>query len=1032
MLPTLLIAICALCAIPSVAQEPVACGAGSYASYMPWRFSRTARHGGDQSRLMQTRPLFLSHEMEERVKNGAPLPTNDWWTHALVDRWTGNLWSYPAKVRIDAQGVRIAFPSFWSDDGTELKERSAVLVSGGDGFSPASADVAGWHDWDVEIELRDGDRLLRATLVHGSPFTWVECRGFAPRIDFEGAEPATVEARGDGRLARVGDDCYGIWGDGESFVAVALLPSAEAFDALAPYAFAIPRSTTVSWRYDESAATLRTAWEVETEDLRGREPRPVALQGFGPHHLKRTSPGFQTMDGLVWPTPRGPHRVAAGNSLSIGYAFPGMLPYWPSPENGAPSPAVPGKAAYDGALFRELVADYAARGSFGGDTYWGGKGLLQMAFAMMAARELGDKVSFRQAHARLRAVFEDWLTWDPEEQRFFFAYVPKWGGLVGQGTSYDSETFNDHHFHYGYFTYAGALLCLVDDDFREKFGPMLSLVARDYANWDRADSRFPFLRTLDPWAGHSFAGGMGDGNGNGQESSSEAMQGWGGLYLLGLALGDDAMRDAGIFGYAVEARATAEYWFDRDRENIDYARFSHPYNSNLTCHGVGWWTFFSGDPVWMHAIQWLPNTPALDYLSEDLRFAKWDWETMWAAKEIGGWFEKGRDRSGRETPAVGGESLGNVLLSYLQRHDPVQAAEVFAELRERRFASATAPDTAHMTYWAIHAHLARGTPDFAVRADFPCARAYMRPDGARTLAAYNPGDAPRTVCFFDAASGATVGELVAAPRCLTVQGERPAALRAAPPPSDAARPARIPKGVSMPDLAQDADVEVSSVESSALDGANLVDGDDATRWSSAHDDPEATATIDLGEPVELYATELHWEAAFAARFLLERSLDGVNWEVLGGERTGAAGLQTIGFDGEPARFVRLRALEKATRYGVSLFSWRIFGRPQSAKNGAPLGLAIETERTVPKQGRPCAIRARAWLGGDRFTVADARWTSADGNFAPLSDGADGWTTAFTPSTDGHATVTATVGFLSVSRHLPVEESEDQIDLFTAD
>ena len=96
------------------------------------------------------------------------------------------------------------------------------------------------------------------------------------------------------------------------------------------------------------------------------------------------------------------------------------------------------------------------------------------------------------------------------------------------------------------------------------------------------------------------------------------------------------------------------------------------------------------------------------------------------------------------------------------------------------------------------------------------------------------------------------------------------------------------------------------------------------------------------------------------------------------------------------------------------------------KNGAPLGMAIETERTVPKQGRPCAIRARAWLGGDRFDAADARWTSADGDFAPLSDGADGWTTAFTPSTDGHATVTATVGFLSVSRRLPIEESEEPL------
>ena len=133
--------------------------------------------------------------------------------------------------------------------------------------------------------------------------------------------------------------------------------------------------------------------------------------------------------------------------------------------------------------------------------------------------------TYQKAHDRLCAQFEDWLTWTPGEERFYFSYVPRWGGLVGESTSYDSETFNDHHFHYGYFTYSGALLCLVDEDFRQKFGPMLRLIAGDYANWNRADRRFPFFRTFDPWAGHSFAGGLGDGNGNGQESSSEAMQG---------------------------------------------------------------------------------------------------------------------------------------------------------------------------------------------------------------------------------------------------------------------------------------------------------------------------------------------------------------------------------------------------------------------------------------------------------------------------------------------------------------------------
>ncbi|MBR3087050.1 MAG: discoidin domain-containing protein [Kiritimatiellae bacterium] len=1003
---------------PAAAQEAVGCGAGGYASYAPWRLARSTRHWGDQSRIMQNRPLFLTPEMAARVAEGEPIPTNDWWTDALVNRWTGNLWSYPAKVRIGADGVRVAFPSYWIDDGTEMKERTAVVISGGGDFAPESADVAGWHDWDVELELRDaaGRRML-ATLVHGSPFTWVEFRGVAPSVAFEGGEPATLEKNGGGRLVRVGDDLYGIWGDGRTFVAVGLAPNRAAFATLSEYAYAIIRSTRVGWRYDETTATLRTTWNVETEDLLGRAPSPPALQGFQPHHLKGTKPGFATIPGIAWQTPRGRQRAAVGNSLSIDYPFPGMLPYWAMPDGAARGAAYSGAPAFDAALMRDLASDYAARGTFGGDTYWGGKGLLQMAFAMMAAREGGDAETFRAAHAKLRARFEDWLTWSPGEERFFFSYVPKWGGLVGEGTSYDSDTFNDHHFHYGYFTYAGALLCLVDDDFRDKFGPMLSLIARDYANWDRAERRFPFMRTFDPWAGHSFAGGLGDGNGNGQESSSEAMQGWGGLYLLGLALGDDAMRDAGIFGYVSEARAIAEYWFDRDRENIDYSKYAHPYNSNLTCHGVGWWTYFSGDPVWMHSIQWLPNTPALDYLSEDLEFAKWDWETMWKTKEIGGWFENGVNRAGDETPPVGNESLGNVLLSYLQRHDPAQAARVFDELRRRGYRAATAPDTAHMTYWATHSHLDYGTPDFSVRADWPCARAFVTPDGRRTLAAYNTGDRPRTVRFFDG-KGNAVGELTAPPRCLTVGGRAPSPLRIAA--SDLPAAPLIPEGVAMRDIARGRPVEVSSSESGGLGGGNVTDGDDTTRWSSAHDDPESTATIDLGAEYALYGAEIVWENSFAARYALERSGNGRDWRPIGGERSGHAGPQRLDFGGERARYVRMRALEKATQYGVSIFSWRVFGRKVPADGtNAPLGLAIKADRDVLKEGVPARLSVMAWYGGATMRPVDAEWASDDGEFPAGRRGAG---VEFIPGTNGFAAVAVKAGGMDVTRCLPVEEA----------
>ncbi len=734
------------------AQEILREGDASYASYTPWSKARTfgadgkVVRRGDQSRIMQNRPIYLVD------KKSFPLPTNDWWTDALVSRWTGNLWSYPAKVVIGASGVRVAFPTYWIDDGTEVKERSAVVVGAKGAFNPDATLVESWHDWDVEMVLRDGAKSMRTTLVHGSPFAWIEYSGVKVAVAPENGPGEVVEKTAGGYVLKVGDDHYGVWEDGRSYVVIGLLPSRADFSRLAPYATAIIRSTRVDWKYDEKTAELTTTWNVKTEDLTGKAKNPIALQGFQPHHLRRTRPQFKTMDGISWLTPRGEQRIAAGNSLSIVYDFPGLLPCWAAPREGD-SAASP----YRADLFRRLLADYAARGNFGGDTYWGGKGLFQMAGAMMAAREIGDAATFAKAHERLRAQFEDWLTWTPGEDKFYFSYIPRWGGLVGENTSYDSDAFNDHHFHYGYFTWSGALLCLVDEDFKARFGGMLKLIAKDYANWDRTDKRFPLFRTFDPWAGHSFAGGIGDGAGNGQESSSEAMQGWGGLYLLGLALGDDDMRDAGIFGYVSEARGTAEYWFDRDRKNIDYTKYTKPYNSNLTCHGVGWWTYFSGDPVWMHSIQWLPNSPALDYLSEDLKFAKWDYDTMWGSKHVSGWDGE-----------LGNASLGNVVLSYLQRSDPEQAAAIFDKLEREGRGVVKNADTGHLTYWATHSHLSWGELDFSVRADFPAARAFVK-NGKRTYMAWNAGKAPRKVRFFDA-KGATLFTLDAAPGVLSVSG----------------------------------------------------------------------------------------------------------------------------------------------------------------------------------------------------------------------------------------------------------------------
>ena len=211
----------------------------------------------------------------------------------------------------------------------------------------------------------------------------------------------------------------------------------------------------------------------------------------------------------------------------------------------------------------ERLLEYCADNpNYGDDSYWGGKDLLRFAQYMQMARELKSP-TYSRLRELSRKSLADWLTYMPGEKAHYFVRYPNWHALIGIKDSYDSARFNDQHFHYGYTTLSAALLGMEDRQFLADYGPMLRLVAKQYANWDRDDPRFPFLRTFDIWAGHSWAGGLGSPGGNNQESSSEAMQSWIGLYLLGTMLDDAKMTAAGAMGYAIESRATMEYWFNQ-------------------------------------------------------------------------------------------------------------------------------------------------------------------------------------------------------------------------------------------------------------------------------------------------------------------------------------------------------------------------------------------------------------------------------------------------------------------------------------
>src|SRR5690348_6888441 len=73
-----------------------------------------------------------------------------------------------------------------------------------------------------------------------------------------------------------------------------------------------------------------------------------------------------------------------------------------------------------------------------------------------------------------------------------------------------------------------------------------------------------------------------------------------------------------------------------------------------------------------------------------------------------------------------------------------------------------------------------------------------------------------------------------------------------------------------PLISQGKTATASSTENAAFPASNVVDGDTATRWSSAFSDPQ-WVQIDLGATASISQVILRWEPAYATAFQIQVS-----------------------------------------------------------------------------------------------------------------------------------------------------------------
>ncbi|WP_231187213.1 glycosyl hydrolase [Haladaptatus sp. DYF46] len=689
----------------------------------------------------------------------APIPSNDWWSSALVTGYSNNLFFHPGYALANDSGLDVGHPTTWNYPNEDAKmnvQRDFTLGHTAGTFADTRVD--GHSDWSVTLKWGTGTAAtLTASLTKGSPFVFCEYEGGGAELGFPSA-PTVWADRGNvlglthdgkhyGLFAPSGDDWSGVGSAtltnalSGGYLSVAILPdgTTSTLDAFERYAYNFVMdtgagdATRVSPTYDRSAGEIRTTYSFATDNKpESQVGGNATITGLYPHHHKYTD---DALSSYTYECPRGTMKTLSGSAFTTTHPFRGVLPF------------LPDEGTYDRSELASYVDDVSA--SLGGsDTYSTGKEFGRAAEAAPIANQVGNTSKRDALHDAIRSRLENWLTAGSGESGTLFYYDDGWGTLIGYPDSYGSASgMNDHHFHYGYFVRGAAETVRNDESWGDdgNWGGMVDLIVRDYANWERpnranpqepatnpADS-FPFLRNFSPFTGHSWASGTAEfAGGNDQESSSEAINAYGAMVQWAVYTGNDEMLNWAAYLYTHEVISAMEYWFDVDDQNQPEG-WSHDTAGIVWGVKYSYATWFNGDAEAIHGINYLPFGGHSLYLGWDSQLAERNYSEAVENDDNGGDWNLWPD----------------IMWNYRVFSNPSDAKSMFQAKKSSY--SPEAGETKARTYHWIYNIDGMGNPDPSVTADYPLA--YVFDDGTgKTYVAYNGESSAITVSFSDGTS----------------------------------------------------------------------------------------------------------------------------------------------------------------------------------------------------------------------------------------------------------------------------------------
>lgn len=922
-----------------------------------------------------------------------PIPSNDWWQSILIKPYGDYLVTLPLKAKYFQQGLGILNPGagWLSSDGRAVNadgNPDLYVMSNSINTSKIQTRVTGYGDWSVDAVVSDdATDKMKSTFVKGSPYVYntfadpnsVEIYSslITQLFDDNGnsvlaTEGATLTADHIGVKLTNTDGSgasftryYGIFapagtvfkkvgakvkiqlGSGGNYLSIGAMPSASNLNYFYQHAYAYVTDTKVNYNYNESTSQVTTDYTLTTA-LKRTGFSNQALTTLLPHQWKVSSTPLTT---LTYPSVRGTLKVREGNTFTTVDRFYGIVPQFTEPTDSAYDRSL--MVSYLKALDEETTSNLMAA-----DAYWQGKKLHPLAMGVLAANELGETAYRDKFLSRIKSILTDWYTYTNGEPDYFLYYNSDWGTTYYKSSEFGANNgITDHHFTYGYYVFASAVLATFDDDFKTQYGPMIDHLVRDYANPSRTDSMFPFFRSFDPYEGHSWAGGYADNdNGNNQEAAGESLFGWVGQYMWGLTKGDTAFRNAAIYGFTTELNAVMQYWFNYDGDNW-IAQYTHKTVGQVYGASNFFGTFFNGDPVYVYGIHWLPTA---EYLTS---------YSLPPGKAAGLYNGFVADNGGQET-------------DWYHIVWPIQALSDPQAVINKWSTTSMQKNEIFNTYWFVHNMETLGSRTKDVWATGWTSATVYKKGTTYTAQVWNPTASPVTVTFKNAA-GTTGTAVVAAKSLVTVNpmvnsnaGDNWAPVGSGGGDNGGENGNGGNNGTDT-NVALNKTVTVSSTET-PFAGTNAVDGNAATRWASVTSADPQSITIDLGSSQQLSRVKLNWETAYGKSYKVQVSADGSSWSDIYTTTTGDGGTDDFNAAGT-GRYVRIYMTERGTTFGYSLYEVEVYGHAATTSNSSLLSTG-KTATALSYQDPFVAASAFDNDPGTRWgsvTGVDPQWITVD-------------------------------------------------------